>query len=194
MKPNTPVVFLDMDGVITDFVRGCFRHHNHSENEILHHGVVEWDVHKQLGIEDTNVFWEDKGFDFWANLEWCPEGKELVKGLESMFGDNICIISSPCYTQGCIEGKRAWIKENLPQYQKKVLFGSCKEFLAGPRRILVDDHDHNLNKFKASGGLACPIPRPWNSYKNHCDATGTYQTKEVFDWLHNWTKGSKLWG
>ncbi len=41
--------------------------------------------------------------------------------------------------------------------------GADKSLLAGPYRILVDDHDENVRMFRALGGQAVLWPQPWNA-------------------------------
>ena len=58
-------IYCDMDGVLVDFNKGYF----------------ELTGHKLDGIyrTDTN-FWDpinQAGYDFWINLDWMPDGKEL---------------------------------------------------------------------------------------------------------------------
>jgi 5'(3')-deoxyribonucleotidase len=105
----------------------------------------------------TQDFWAHFAFEeFWANLKWTPEGQGLLKYTEEMVGqENIGLLTTPMDIAGCIEGKRQWIKKNLPEYSKQLIVTPAKYLLAGPKKILVDDHDPNITKFVKSHPRVC---------------------------------------
>lgn len=152
-------IFLDMDGVICDFVAGAAALHNLTG---LYEENNDYDIVKVSGL-DAASFWSPMGYDFWANLPWTEHGKELVGILEERFGQsNICILSSPCKTRGCADGKIAWLEQFLPQYGRQYFLGPKKRFGAHPGICLVDDHDVNVDTFVAGGGQGVVVPAPWN--------------------------------
>ena len=158
------VILLDMDGVLVDFVGGAYKHHRRPMPD-----AVPWKIWETMGI-DEKEFWEPLGYDFWAGLDWTPDGKELVHNLQAMVGvHRIALLTSPCLTPGCAEGKLAWIKRHLPQFERQYLLGPAKQFAAGPGKILVDDHYPNVEKFREAGGQAVLVPRPWNSLGSALD-------------------------
>ena len=152
------VCYLDLDGVLVDFIRGALRVHNKE----LPIEDVRWDFHEQVGIPN-NEFWEPMGFDFWANLDWMGEGQDLLRGIEGLFGESVVLLTSPCLTVGSVEGKVDWVKRNIPGYQRRLFVGPAKHLLASHCKVLVDDHDVNVDKFREHGGKAILVPRPWNS-------------------------------
>lgn len=162
----TPVCFLDLDGVLVDFVGGAFATHGRS----LPMPDVRWDFPSQIGFAggaNDPAFWEPMGRNFWANLDWTPEGKDILHVVEQVFGrDNIAVMTSPCDTEGAVEGKVAWIKQNLPKYRRRFFVGPPKDLAAGPGKVLVDDHEGNVSAFAARGGLVALAPRPWNWRRN----------------------------
>jgi hypothetical protein len=171
------VVFLDLDGVLVDFVGGAFAHHGKS----LPMREVRWDFPKQLGFEDAwaESFWAGLGYDFWANLDWTAEGQALLAQLEGLFGDRIALLTSPAKTSGCAEGKLAWIGRHLPKYARRYFIGPPKELIAGPGKILVDDHEENTRKFAAAGGRAILVPRPWNCRRHETDNEGRFNVARL---------------
>lgn len=156
----TPVCFLDLDGVLVDFVGGAFRLHGRS----VPAADVQWGFPEQLGFSGVNdpAFWEPMGFDFWAGLAWTPEGRDVLRSVEAAFGDRVAVMTSPCDTPGAVEGKVAWVRRELPAYRRRFFVGPAKDMAAGPGKVLVDDHDANVDKFVAAGGAAVLVPRPWN--------------------------------
>ena len=152
-----PVCFLDMDGVLVDFVAGAHKVHG----KTYEYKSVTWEFMKHFGVSN-NDFWAPMGFDFWADLPWTKEGPELLRGLERYFPESIVLMTSPCLTVGSVEGKVEWIRRNMPNYARKFFVGPAKHLAAGPGKVLIDDHDNNVDLFRLYGGNAVLIPRPWN--------------------------------
>lgn len=149
------ICFLDMDGVLVDFSGAV-------ENA---YGIKmdRWDFDDFIPGVTKEEFWLSCTEEFWANLPWTEEGKDILRIVENFFGkDNICLLTTPCLTKGSMEGKRRWIEKHLPGYLDQFLMGKPKHFCAGPQSILIDDSDKNINKFLYYGGRAILIPRPWN--------------------------------
>ena len=160
-----PRCFLDMDGVLDDFNAGVHKLHGRSNL---------YDNPKFLKLLDIEVVWVIKQEEFWAPIQstpgfWyslpkTPEADQIVDLVVRNFGvENVCVLSSPAIGDpNCIPEKRAWINKYYPQFSKQMLFGGCKQFLAGPGRVLVDDRDKNIEEFAAAGGWGVTVPRPWN--------------------------------
>ena len=105
------------------------------------------------------------GHGFWAYVEWTLVGKELLAGLERLFHGEVVLMTSPCDTEGSVSGKVEWIRRELPAYSRRFFVGPCKHAAAGPGKVLIDDHDANVDMFKSHGGRAVLVPRPWNQDK-----------------------------
>lgn len=161
-------VFLDVDGVLADFIGPA----------LAHHGVIFdpktyppglWDIWKFVGCTEQE-FWAFDGFEFWRDLPVYPWAKPLVDGLEQLVGQqNICLLTSPSVNAMCINGKREWIAKHFPAYSKQVLFGSAKQFCAHPSTVLIDDSDGNCKKFMEAGGHVVTFPRVWNAFGERGD-------------------------
>jgi len=166
--------FIDMDGVLVNFIDAA--HKLHGQDVMLPEwpyemGPGSFQVESRLGISVARFF-RDMDREFWANLDWFEfsnddwrfSGELLLGEMERRYGqENICILTSPCLTPGCVEGKRDWINKYIPQYNRQVLFGSCKEFCAGPNSILYAAKDSNIEAFQSRCGQGVLVPRPWNS-------------------------------
>ena len=167
--------FIDMDGCLVNFTDAASRIHGFKPS-LPHwdgvYGPEGWDITKKLNI--TISEWM-KPFDrkFWRELDWFDfaghepsmwyRGKDLLQICEEVYKpENICLLSAPCMTPGCVEGKRDWIQKHMPRYKKQVLFGSCKEFCANADAVLFDDRDVNIEKFRDHGGTGILLPRPYN--------------------------------
>lgn len=163
---------LDQDNVITDF----------------HAGVMEWfkipqsTITKQLSwmyiLDITGLtleeFWKAITVDFWINLPWTKDGKEILSIVEDYFGpENVFILTHPSNQLSAYEGKRLWLEKHMPEYFKgeRYHFGKHKHICANPEHLLVDDADHNIDDFVKAGGIGCLIPRLWNRLRNVEDTT-----------------------
>ena len=156
--------FVDMDGVLTDFVSAACEAHGRLNpyNNPKNYGVFEMD--KIWGMT-AKEFWapmEREGY--WWGMKKLPGADLLLDLLIERFGmDNICILSSPSLSPYCVPEKRQWLKHHYDsRLANNVLFGSAKQFLAGPDRYLIDDYDKNIDKFEKFGGIGITYPQLWN--------------------------------
>lgn len=155
--------FLDLDGVLVDFVSGACKIHGIPIDYTQSENRGKWDIEQLMGISSSD-FWKPLEFDFWANLEWMSDGKEILKSVERTFGrDNIAILTSPSKNIGCASGKVVWLEKNMPEYARQYIISPVKHFCAGPKTVLIDDSDQNIKDFEWAGGKGILVPRPWNS-------------------------------
>ncbi len=163
---------LDMDGVIADFMGHLCWYHNRPspyENPAAY-GI--WDTETLWGIT-VEEFWEPIKKDsltFWKTIPKTKEADALVKLVSETFGEeNVAILTAPSDDSGAVPGKRSWIRKHYPQFQKRIIFGSAKEFLAAPYRVLIDDRDKNISQFEDAGGEGVLVPRFWNRAWHYAD-------------------------
>lgn len=160
---------LDLDGVLCDWVRGAMHLHDiRMTLEEFYAGHKGTPYVQDILQMPAAAFWEPMNEEFWANLEWMPDGREILSMCEERFGrEHITIGTSPSYNPGCWDGKRRWIERHMPSYYHRTeaqMFGSRKWMMANSETILVDDFDSNIKKFEDTrGGHVCPVPRLWNS-------------------------------
>ena len=154
--------FLDLDGVLADFVAGACKFFGKD----IPHSEVKWDLEQQFGLTRSD-FWNPLGKDFWANLPPCPEMGEVIRVVEKHFDpNNVYVASHPCLTPGCSAGKAIWVETHLPRYARRIILVPDKSVFAGDRKVLIDDHDHNCEKWSKAGGTSFLLPRPWNAMAN----------------------------
>lgn len=154
-------VFLDMDGVLTDFVRGCWRWFGHH----VPYREVKWLLEPQFGFARAQEFWEALRAEFWAGLKWTPEGADLLAGLIRLAGkENIVLCSSPAPwgTAGSAMGKLTWIERELPEFRRQYMLSPCKHEAANSQILLIDDNNENCEAFRKAGGFSLTVPQPWN--------------------------------
>lgn len=159
-------IFLDMDGVIADFVGGALRLTNSADPYVQEHNKGKFDVFSLLSPPMTETqFWSKTNYDFWRTLQKTKEADELVGLLTASFGgDAICVLTKPGPTFGCHDAKRDWLREHFPSLSDRLLCASAKHFCAHPSSILIDDNESNVRNFASAGGHAILFPRPWNSF------------------------------
>lgn len=154
-KPS--LCYLDMDGVIVDL-----------------HGVV----HKKFGIHDPadqkawnegkyplsdEELWSGTDNHWWENLPWTSDGKAILKVVEEAFGkENVVICTKPARYLGSVEGKILWLQKNLPSYLDRYIITRSKHLCASYGKVLIDDSDGNVKKFREHDGRAILCPRRWN--------------------------------
>jgi len=157
-------IFIDMDGVITDFLGGAASFFGYDNGNIHDHWPNgEWGTAKHIkkffGVSERG-FWEAlRGKGFWRSLLLMPDAKEFLKFIKPY---KPVILTSPALESA--DGKMLWIKDNLPSYWKdrRVILTTKKELVAGEGRILIDDHDENIKKWENAGGIGILYPRKWN--------------------------------
>jgi len=158
MKPK---IYLDMDGVLIDFVGGALKVHNLTDRNIF--------IKDYFGGMGREKFWSainKAGVDFWANLEKTPEADELVKVLEFDYGrENILIVTAPTESvvEACVAGKKISMKKHFPHLANQMVFIDNKSLIAHGNAILIDDNETQTDAFVREGGNAVLVPRPWNS-------------------------------
>lgn len=166
------IIFLDMDGVMVDFIGGI--------NKIFDlpkefpppkaDGLPQWNWFENYGLTGKQVNYVCN-IDFWANLEWMHDGKQILDAVESRFRD-IYLLTTPMPNPGSGTGKMLWVNKHLPRYSKRTIITQTpKSLFAGPDRLLIDDKDSNVAEFVAAGGVGILVPRPWNELSGWADET-----------------------
>jgi len=131
-------------------------------------------------------FWGSIKRYFWAGVPKSLECDKLLGICARFVGkENVCILSSPTLDPDCLAGKLEWIKANMPKWMhRQYLIGPCKKFCARPDAVLIDDREKNVDEFRASGGHAIMMPRPWNSLHYQRYNMGVYvydKLRRLFD-------------
>lgn len=139
-------IYMDMDGVLCNFLKSAAKVTGRNLKNFEQWGEIKKDEWQKITAA---------GSDFWANLEWLSDGKELWNYIKGM---NVEILSaypvSPQGTPNAIKGKKEWLKKNLPGIKKiNLVKGIDKQKYAHTNAILIDDSGRNIKQFKAAGGI-----------------------------------------
>ena len=167
-------VFCDMDGVLVNFEKGAVKAVNKALErpptglselaaevvaELGRNYVTAKDLEKYTpnGSKKASEFMYlvvHNDVEFWATLEWNPEGRKLWEGIKNK---NVTILTSPMDKRGAqesLEGKRIWLENNLGLSNiRGVIFEHEKFLHAGEGNVLFDDFMSKVGPWRENGGL-----------------------------------------
>jgi hypothetical protein len=156
-------LYLDMDGVITDFIGGVERWYG-----IDLSGHDHWDfTDEEVGMPMQD-FWVGLTDEFWATLSLTPWGALLLSRLMKY---KPIILSSPQRENA--GGKQIWLRRHLGGIHKagRYILTPQKWTVAGPGKILIDDCDQHVAEWFTHGGDSILFPRKWNALRHMDDMT-----------------------
>jgi 5'(3')-deoxyribonucleotidase len=158
---NNTLLFLDMDGVLVDFVSGALG--ALGRTDLKDTDVTQPDMAQQLQISSED-FWgaQNRDPDFWLNLKPYEGAVEFYEALSRMATVYIC--SSPSLHVNCASHKLIWLQRYLGHAAASRFF-LCREkrLLSCLGRILIDDNDKQVDGWGAEAGWTFLLPRTWNS-------------------------------
>jgi len=139
-------IYLDMDGVLANF--------NKKYEEVF--GIDPALVAKQSAESDKNFQEFILGHHF-VNLEYMPNAKRLLEFVDGLDVD-IEILSSSggaLHHEEVEMQKKIWLNSKLIHYPVNIVPGGSKKALfAAPDRVLIDDTERVVNKYREVGGVA----------------------------------------
>ena len=143
---NLPRIYLDMDGVLFDFVKNIEQTTGLSINQWTNLGRKErWDpiIAKK---------------DFWSKGPWLNEGKKLYNFVKKYKPHILSAYVEHAHDPNCIPGKAKWAmqKAGIPRNRINLVMRSQKKdyaMNAGQPAILIDDYDKNTREFTQKGGI-----------------------------------------
>jgi len=134
------IIYVDMDGVITDFVK---------------HTEQSFGIPFNTLLKDDDKFWElirNEGEKFWLEMPMMKDAKKLMNYIKD---ENVIILSSAGSAtnanKNTINGKKKWMKKNFPNV--KVIIEYHKFKYANKNAILIDDLEKNINPWRKAGGI-----------------------------------------
>jgi ribosomal protein S9 len=81
-------------------------------------------------------------------MEWMPDGRKLWDAIKKY---DPTILSSPSNHVSSVEGKKTWLKKNLPEVS--YIIEKHKEKYADKDSVLIDDREKNIKKWEEAGGI-----------------------------------------
>ena len=143
---DMPRVYVDMDGVLCDFILQAKRVTGQDWTGLR--SGQNWD-----SIRKTK--------NFWANMPWTRDGKQLCSFLKK---HNPHILSAYSIEDpNCVPGKMRWLRKevgytqnfmiNIVRRLEKKDFAMKGSNIGKRPAILIDDYPKNVQQFKAAGGI-----------------------------------------
>lgn len=175
-----PVVCLDADGVLCDFVDAA----NRAINIPAHTIPESWDWWQRHGFTDDQ-FWASvnrRGLRFYTDdVQPFPWTQDILR-IAAQFGKVVIATATSTSHATGVLGKLLWCQEYCPGIE--VISIKSKFLLAGPDRFLIDDSDDNVKKFTDRGGFGHVFSHPFNSNKAHCDNRLEAMVEDLEIWRH----------
>jgi len=141
-------IYCDMDDVLTDFKKWLnilfLDKWNKEHNTNITDGWVFSDIY------GDDVFWnliDSDGLNFWSNMPWTSDGKELWDFISKY---NPKILSKPSREKNSRIGKHIWCEREL---NLKPILSFNKAEYANTNSILIDDLEVNINSWINAGGI-----------------------------------------
>ena len=155
-------VFLDLDGVCSNFEKGLEKIFNKPYNK--RSPLIK--THQWYGISLKDQ-WEKidaQGYEWWADLETEPWFLDLKSMIKSFTNDIVILTACPRYAEHAAKGKVLWIRKHFGLHQDFIITkSSLKKHCARPDSVLIDDNDTNIQEFNKYQGKGILFPRIWNS-------------------------------
>lgn len=173
-RPAITTIFLDVDGVLVDFVSGAGALMGYDPKV-----VTCWDYYPLIG-KTEDEFWraiDAAGSGFWECLPTYPWFEMLYCECKK-YAETI-LLTSPSQDPSSHHGKFLWMKRMFGSRFRDYLIGPSKRSCAGPGKILIDDSDANCEKFAAAGGQAILFPAAWNENRDLRDDPFGYTAAEL---------------
>lgn len=148
-------VFLDMDGVLVDFMTAVCRMFKLPEPPQIYNFFEP--IREEVNKTATT--------SFFYNLKWMHDGKEILSSVLDRFPqENIYLLTALMPNPESGTGKLLWIREHLPRWYKEqtIISTAPKHLLARSDTLLIDDKNENIDEFIEAGGRGLLVPRAWN--------------------------------
>lgn len=166
--PKIEAVYLDLDGVLANFVGGALRACNQPASR-LKPGV--WEIHTCLDYTIQEFWSRCQGHLFWSQLDALHDAEAIVSTVEAFCAvedADLWLLSAPSDDAGSFSGKYEWVGRHFNRLKRKLVI-ACNKAAMHPRpgMLLVDDSDANVKAWQGGigrvGGQAVLVPRWWNS-------------------------------
>lgn len=173
MSIPKPTVFLDLDGVCTDWHSAVGKLFTRSPEQIYGSAwkTGYW-MHDWLNVSEEELWHQIdmRGAQWWASLAPYPYFAELYDGLREH--TDLYFLSSPSGSAHAAAGKMHWMQMHAPEIgPRRLILTEHKHLLAAPNRFLIDDCQEHCQKFNLANlgkiGNATVFPAPWNHMYSH---------------------------
>jgi len=154
-------IFLDVDGVISDWMGMAIKVFNINEHDINTRKILKEEYNSLSYLTDKSIVYETInkiGTKYWEDIELFPWAKNLYSALQEE-GD-VCFLTSPGPWPAAAQGKINAINRDFGE--SKIIITQHKYYCANENSILIDDQPSNIRLFENYGGNTFLWP---NQYK-----------------------------
>lgn len=188
MSPSKKTkVFLDMDGVLVDFISGALEVFSvpYKSKADFMLNINTWeDLPRALGVSEQ-VFYSVMGklsYEFWLTLAPLKDTDRLnceniVRCLTNSDKVDTYILTT-AVSSNSAKGKIMWVEAHLPHLADKVITAKTKAAVAGPGKVLIDDRPRNIEEWEAAGGTGLLYPQDYNTEHTSLDRDRFYDRFE----------------
>lgn len=139
------IIYVDLDGVLVDFDSGF---------KSISGGLDKFEYIKKNGVDGLWKLINSHGQEWWANLNWMPDGTKLWSAIENK---NVKILTSGSTRNTgtmAINGKKQWVANHLGPIETIVVNNSHdKQKYARKGDILIDDLPSNITEWNSKNGI-----------------------------------------
>jgi len=167
MNLDNGIIYVDVDGVLANWVQGLLSRINEAHGtSYVHDDWNSWDA----SIVPKGKKWWDYTSDreFWQHLPLYPWARELfmhakVTGMPMAF-----LSSLPVKTPDVLEARREWLDEHMQGLWKwkpseHLISANKKELVVHAGDLLIDDSPTNVNAVRnIVGAEVWCLAQPWN--------------------------------
>lgn len=155
-KEKKFIIFLDMDGCCTNWLKGACELFDFDINEKEFRNQLSTGIDlDKTGRISGKELWDkiDKaGTDFWSKLDILPWAKKLIEEMEKL--GEVYFLTSPGTCVPAPSGKMEWVNKYFPKMIERLIICKNKEMCANKNAVLVDDSEKKVEKFREAGGHA----------------------------------------
>jgi len=134
-------IFVDLDSTLTNFEKAVRDLGETPATGLSDNATDEQKQAMYKAIDDASV-------DFWATMEWIPDGYALWELLKPY---NPVLLSSPGEFRDAPGGKQEWVNKNIPG--TSLILDPKKWNYAERNAILIDDNQNNIGAWEECGGI-----------------------------------------
>ena len=163
-------IFLDMDGVLADLRRQMYTSWSTNEYDafdgpypFMKGGAKEEPFEQWYGAKERWTTGPVLNPEFWEMIPQYPWSQSLYFQARQLGNVHICSNPGrPEFARSAAYGKMAWCASELRLKPAHVILMRDKYLLARSNRILIDDDEDNITKWREHGGTGILFPQPWN--------------------------------
>lgn len=175
---NKYKIYVDMDGVLVDWEKSFAK---------ISNGLSADAYEAQHGSEARFNLSQNSSPEFYANMEWMSDGKQLYDFVKNL---NSEILSHAESDSGkdtrVIDGKNTWLKNNnIKIHANLVHHREDKASFASENSILIDDREDNIIEFEEAGGIGILHKNATDTIKKLKEIMNINDTHRVYNSILN---------